>query len=198
MLQNLTCYSHTNQSGVVATVRKVIDWLVLLYYGNRVGTGTYINDSSFPFSIAVLIGGAYMSGQKRLPIQATEPRCPYTEELVVDPLCTFRVHSTSEVVYPHEMKGIKEHAQVQEEQQASNTQGQGKEQVSKQEGQGVVFTHEEKQEAPLVPKQADSSLLFTPCPLFEDYQLRDDLSSDVKSFGMCVYAPNLSDDHLPP
>ena len=137
-----------------------------------------------------------MNGQKRVPIQATEPRCPYTEELVVDPLRTFRVHGTSEVVYPHEMKEIKEQAQVQEEQQASNPQGQGKEQVSKPKG--VVSTHEDKQEVPLAPKQADSSLLFTPRPLFEDYQLRDDLSSDVKSFGMCVYAPNLSDDHLPP
>ena len=127
-----------------------------------------------------------MSGDGRLPIQETKPRCPYTEELVVDPLCTFRVHSTSEVVYPHQLKEIKEYAQVQEEQQASNPQGQGKEQVSKQEGQGVVFTLEEKQEAPLAPKQAVGSFLFTPRPLFEDYQLHDDVSSDVKSFGMCV------------
>ena len=142
---------------------------------------------------------------KRLPVQETKHQCPCTKELVVDPLRTFRVHGSSEVVYPHELKGIKEHAQVQEQQQVSNPQGQeqvsnpqGQEQVLKPEGQGVVFTHEDKQEAPSTPKQADSSFLFTPHPLFEDYQLHDDVSSDVKSFGMCMFCPNLSDDHVSP
>ena len=135
-----------------------------------------------------------MSGQRRLPIQETKSQCPYTEEIVVDPLRTFRVHGSSEVVHPHELKGIKEHTQVQEQQQVSNSQGQ--EQVSEPQGQKVVSTGKDKQEAPSAPKQDGSSSLFT--PFFEDYQLHDDVSSDVKSFGMCMFCPNLSDDHISP
>ena len=126
----------------------------------------------------------------------------------LDPLRTFRVHSSSEVVYPNELKGMKEHAQVQEQQvsnpqgqrkeQVSNPQGQGKEQVSNPQKQGVVFPHEDKQEAPSAPKQTYNSSLFTPHPLFEDYQLHDDVSSDVKSFGMCMFSPDVSNDHVSP